>query len=316
MGTRRALKPIFAISRYTPIVRPDRVEKWQEAVLWLALFLYLDARICQLFADRLPSLPIVVLHVVPPAAFALVHGSIVYRRKGILLFAVTCLSVSGAIEMLGLRTGFPFGHYYFTDVMGPKAWGLPFLLVLAYLGIGYCSWVVAVLILGARDKPLRAVQRVAVPALAAFVMLAWDLSMEADWSTVDKAWIWRDGGLYFGVPVSNFFGWYLTAYVFFQVFALYCSRRDSVPSRTPIRYWRMPILMYAMCALGNLLILKQPLAPPVVVDPAGHRWVTMQILVVDAVVSVGLMLPMCVAAWTRARGAGRPAESYEPATSA
>jgi uncharacterized membrane protein len=226
------------------------VQKWQEALLWLALLLYLQARICQLFADQLSSLLIVVLHVVPPAAFALVHGSIVYRPKGILLFAVTCLSVGVASESLSLRTGFPFGHYYFTDVMGPKVWSLPVLLVLAYLGIGYCSWVLAVLILGVREKPLHAFHAVAVSALAAFIMLAWDLSMEADWSTVDKAWIWRDGGLYFGVPVSNFFGWYLTAYLFFQIFALYCSSRGLAPSRTPIRYWRMPILMYAICALG------------------------------------------------------------------
>lgn len=292
------------------------MEKWQEAVLWLALFLYLQARICQLFADRLPSLLIVVLHVVPPAAFALVHGSIVYRWKGIVVFAVTCLSVGGVNEILGLRTGFPFGHYYFTDVMGPKAWGLPFLLVLAYLGIGYCSWVLAVLILGVQEKPLRAFHRVVVPALAAFLMLAWDLSMEADWSTVDKAWIWRDGGPYFGVPVSNFFGWYLTAYVFFQVFALYCGSRGFVPNRTPVRYWRMPILMYAICALGNILILKLPMAPPIVVDQTGHRWSTMQILLIDALVSLALMLPACITAWTRTRGSVKPAESYARAASA
>jgi hypothetical protein len=29
-----------------------------------------------------------------------------------------------------LRTGFPFGHYYFTDVMGPKIFQLPVLLLL------------------------------------------------------------------------------------------------------------------------------------------------------------------------------------------
>ena len=298
---------------YTPIVRLDRVRKWQEALLWLVLFVYLDARLCQLFANRLPTLLIVVLHVVPPAVFALIHGSIVYRPKTILLFAVICMSVSAAIESFSLRTGFPFGHYYFTGVMGPKVQGLPLLLVLAYLGIGYCSWVLAVLILGLREKPLHGLRAVAVPALAAFIMLAWDLSMEADWSTVDKAWIWRDGGLYFGVPISNFLGWYLTAFIFFQIFALYCSSRNLLPNPTPMRYWRMPILMYAMCALGNLLIFKLPMAPPIVVDPSGHRWLTMQILRMDAFVSLAVMLPICIAAWTRIRRPTEPAESCEQA---
>lgn len=176
------------------------MQKWQESVLWLALLLYLQARICELFADRLPTLLIVILHVVPPAVFALVYGSMIYRLKGVSLFAITCLSVSGACEALSLRTGFPFGHYYFTDVMGPKVWNLPVLLVLAYLGIGYCSWVLTVLILGVWEKPICGFQTVTIPALAGFIMLAWDWSMEPDWSTVDQAWIWRDGGLYFGVP--------------------------------------------------------------------------------------------------------------------
>lgn len=282
-------------------------------MLWLALFLYLDARICQLFADRLPTLLIVLLHVVPPALFALVHGSILYRPKGIAVFTVACLTVGAAIESLSLRTGFPFGHYYFTNVMGPRVRGLPALLVLAYLGIGYCSWVLAVLILRVREKPMRASRRVAVPALAACIMLAWDLSMEADWSTVDKAWIWRDGGLCFGVPISNFLGWYLTAYLFFQIFALYCSRCDLVPTGTPMRYWRMPVLLYATCALGNILILKLPMAPPVVTDQSGHHWLTMQILLFDAFVSLALMLPLSIAAWSRTRSAEEPVRSPETA---
>jgi hypothetical protein len=75
---------------------------------------------------------------------------------------------------------------------------------------------------GVWEKPICGFQTVAIPAFAGFIMLAWDWSMEPDWSRVDQAWIWRDGGMYFVVPISNFFGWYLTALVFFQVFALYC----------------------------------------------------------------------------------------------
>jgi uncharacterized membrane protein len=249
--------------------------------------------------------------VVPPAAFALAHGRIVYRLKGILLFAITCLSVSGASEALSLRTGFPFGHYHFTDVMGPKVWNLPVLLVLAYLGIGYCSWVLAVLILGVWEKPICGFQTVTIPAFAGFIMLAWDWSMEPDWSTVDQAWIWRDGGMYFGVPISNFFGWYLTALVFFQVFALYCRNRSFTSNSIPIRHWRMPILMYAICAIGNILILKMPMAPSVVIDQRGHRWSTMQILLIDVLVSLAVMLPVCIAAWIRTRRFGKPVRSYE-----
>jgi uncharacterized membrane protein len=81
------------------------------------------ARILQLFAGRVPNLLIVMFHVVPPAIFAVVHGARIYRLRGILIFAILCLGVGTLFESMGLRTGFPFGHYRFTDLMGGMGWG-------------------------------------------------------------------------------------------------------------------------------------------------------------------------------------------------
>lgn len=275
--------------------------KWQTRLLGTMLLLYVLARICQLYANRLPTLLIVILHVVPPAVFAAIHGSILYRVRGMLTFTTFCLGTAGMCEILSLHTGFPFGHYYFTNVMGPKIFNLPILLVLAYLGIGYCSWVLSLLILGYRNKPLVGARVVALPILASFVMLAWDLSMEADWSTVDRAWIWRDGGSFYGVPISNFLGWYLTAYLFYQAFAVYCRARPVPPPPTSRSYWRAAILFYAICAFGNLLILRLPMAPPVVMDATGRPWITMDILRTDALTSLLVMGPMALLAWLRLR---------------
>ncbi len=272
------------------------ITKHMQILLWATLALYLGARICQLYADRLPTLLIVVLHVIPPAVFALVHGSILYRSRGMLVFTALCLGVAGLLESLSLRTGLPFGSYYFTEVMGPKLSGLPILLVLAYLGMAYCSWVMSLLIAGYR-KPIRGLRTVIVPLLASFVMLAWDLSMEADWSTVDRAWIWRHGGPFFGVPLTNFLGWYLTAFLFFQGFAFYCRSEAPLPASVPRIYWRAAILLYAVCALGNLLILRLPMAAPIVFDASGKPWITAHILTADALVSILLMGLIVLLAW-------------------
>ena len=279
------------------------VNKWQTALIWTMLLFYLQARICQLYANRLSTLLIVILHVVPPAVFALVHGSILYRVEGILTFAAFCLGTGGLCESLSLRTGFPFGHYHFTTVMGPQVFGLPILLVLAYLGIGYCSWVVSIVILGYRSKPLLGTRVVALPVLASFVMLAWDLSMEADWSTVDRAWIWQNGGPFYGVPVSNFIGWYLTAYLFYQLFALYCRAKPIIRPASSWSYWRSAILLYALCAFGNLFILWLPMAPPVVTDASGKQWRTMDILGTCTLMSLFAMGPMALLAWLRLKKA-------------
>jgi putative membrane protein len=260
------------------------------------LLLYAIAQICQLYADRLPTLLIVILQVVPPALFAVAHGSVVHGARGISVFAVFCLGFGTLAESVSLRTGFPFGHYYLTDVMGPKLFQLPVLLALAYLGIGYVSWILALLILGDVDKPIRGARVLTLPLLASLIMLAWDVSMDAVWSTIDRAWIWRDGGAYFGVPVSNFIGWSLTAFLYYLAFALYC-RANPIPSAPPRQsFWFPAILLYAVCALGNILNLKLPMAPPIVTDAAGKSWLTADILDACVLVSLLVMMPFAVLA--------------------
>ncbi len=238
---------------------------------------------------------------IPPALLALAHGSALYRAKGMSFFVVFCLGFGTLAESVSLRTGFPFGHYYFTNVMGPKIFQLPMLLALAYLGIGYAAWVLALLILDYADRPIHGTRILALPLLASLIMVAWDLSMDPNWSTLDHAWIWQNGGAYFGVPVSNFFGWFFTSYLYYQAFALYC-RANPIPAAPSSQcFWFPVIALYAICALGNLLILKQPMAPPVVIDAAGKRWLTANILSSCVLVSVLVMVPFALLAWLKTR---------------
>jgi putative membrane protein len=260
---------------------------------------------------------IVILHVIPPAIFALIHGGILYRMKGISIFVAFCLGFGSLAEGVSLRTGFPFGHYYFTDAMGPKVLQVPVLLVLAYLGIAYVSWVLALLILGYLDKPINGVRTFALPLLASFIMVAWDLSMDPDWSTLDHVWVWQHGGAYFGVPLSNFFGWFLTAYLYYLAFALYCRTQPIFTASLTKGYWRTAILFYATCALGNLLILRLPMAPPVVTDATGKPWLTGDILGGCMLMSLLLMVPFALLAWLRlmekSQGSRNPVFGRQPA---
>ena len=273
-------------------------EENNRALLLLLLFVYLSARICQLYAGRIPSLFIVAVHVFPPALFALIHGARTYGSRHILVFTSLCLAVGTFFESAGLRTGFPFGHYRFTELMGPKVFDLPILLALAYLGMGYLSWVLGLIILGGMDEPLFGRKLVLVPLAASFAMTAWDLSMDPIWADIDHAWVWRDGGSYYGVPISNFLGWFLTVYIFYQVFALYLRERMIVPSRT--RPGRLAVLFYATSAVGNLLVVAPVSLGVVFVDGAGKRWMIPEILRASRLVSIFLMTPLALIAWVKA----------------
>ena len=262
-------------------------------LLWALIAIYAAARVLPALPGLVPMLAVVALHVLPPGAFALLHGAAVYRARGIAVFAALCLGIGSAAEMASLRTGFPFGHYYFTDVMGPKLLGLPYLLALAYLGIGYVSWMLAQSILG---RPAGS-RTLAVPALAAAVMTAWDLSSDPVWSTIVHAWIWRGGGCYFGVPLSNFAGWYLAAFLYYTCFAFYARGRKPRPDA----HRGMPILLYAISAAGNLLLLIPRPRDAWIADPSGVLWRVAHITTACAAASVLLMGTFAVLAWRRMR---------------
>src|SRR5690606_21584271 len=135
---------------------------------------------------------------------------------GILAFAVICLLVSNAFENLGVATGFPFGSYHYTDVLGFKLFHVPILIGPTYFGVGYLSWVLATVLVDDVRREASALEVFATPLVATFIMVLWDLCLDPGASTGEKWWIWHDGGGFFGVPISNYLGWFLTVYVFMQ----------------------------------------------------------------------------------------------------
>jgi uncharacterized membrane protein len=268
-------------------------------LLWTILILYGIARALSAFAGAVPMRTVIALHVLLPIAFALIHGAMLYRARGILVFFALCLVTGNIFENVGIRSGFPFGHYYFTERMGPKLFGVPILLGFAYLGMGYLSWTLARLILGCVRGPLAGSRVVTLPLVAAFIMVAWDFSQEPVWSTILHLWIWQRGGAYFGVPVSNFLGWYLTVYVFYQLFAFYLRDSSSKSEPLPAGYWRQAVLFYALSAVGNVLLAIPRHALSVVSDSAGTQWKVRDITGTCALVSILTMGAFAVLAWAR-----------------
>ncbi len=256
-------------------------------------FVYAVARVTEVLAlsnaSPLPNTALVAVDILSAMIFALVHGSARYGWRAFGIFFLLCAVVGNLMENLGVITGFPYGHYDFNDIMGPKLLHVPVLLGLAYVGMAYVSYELAARIVGcSRDtRPL------AVPTVAAFVMVAWDLAMDPVWATVIHAWTWFDGGAWFGVPLTNYFGWYLT------VFLIYCGwtaylRRVSLPVVAQNSYAASgrnlaPVLFYLLCAAGNVVQLAAHPSPEVVHDGSGTAWHASQVPAASALISLLVM---------------------------
>ena len=265
----------------------------------ILLACYAVARVFQIVPGRLPLGAVVALHVLPLLLFGLIHGAISYRLSGIFWFLMICLIVGNICENLGVVTGFPFGRYYFTDAMGPKLFHVPILLGLAYVGMGYLSWTLGRLITGDFRLPLSGARTVTVPLVASFIMVAWDLANDPVWANINRLWVWQEGGRYFGVPLTNFLGWYLVIYAIYQLFAIYLRGRVLSNDPLPPSYWLWAIVFYAVSAAGNVIIVLPKTNPIAVFDATGEVWSVKLITATCALVSIFVMGAFVVIAWMR-----------------
>src|SRR6266700_6431367 len=157
-------------------------------VLWVLVVVYAVVELVNpVFPLHIP-IPFVVLI---PVVFGLIHGALRYKCSGIVTFIVVCLVVSNILENISILTGFPFGHYHYTDVLGLKLFLVPLVIGPAYFSTGYLAWVLSTVLIGDVRRQGSWFTTFSVPFIASFMMVAWDLGMDQTSSTIRHLWIWE-----------------------------------------------------------------------------------------------------------------------------
>ncbi len=113
------------------------------------------------------------------------------------------LSVLGfAIETTGVATGFPYGTFYYGNSLGPKVADLvPYLLPLSWVPLVLGA--VAATVPGGKIGPRRRILWV----LSAAILLSLVDGVLDPGAAALGFWVWPEGGIYYGVPITNYFGW-------------------------------------------------------------------------------------------------------------
>jgi uncharacterized membrane protein len=241
--------------------------------LWVLTAVILLGMLVMAFVPGLRMVLIVV-----EVGFALLHGARRYGWRAIGVFVVAGLVISNILENVSIATGFPFGHYHYTG--GGKIFQVPWFigpayLATGYLATGYLAWIVATVLLGDVRRNSPWLTTIGTPVIGAFAMTAWDLALDPATSTIHHAWIWENGGGFFGVPLVNFLGWTFTVYLFMQVFALYLRSRGPLPA-TPDRTTASDlqgVLLYAATTVSFFTMFVTG-ARTTVTDAIGTTWRT------------------------------------------
>jgi uncharacterized membrane protein len=182
--------------------------------------------------------------------FATLHSYQSLGWKQAVLLLVLTFGVSLLFESVGVATGRVYGPYYYTNKLGPKFLGLvPLLIPLAWFMMTYPSFVIARYIAPPIRQPWA--WRLGLAALGAVIMTAWDLAMDP-LMVAGGHWVWEEPGAYFGVPLHNFAGWWLTIFITFWLFLLVARLKPAQISSSSY-FDRLAVLGYAITGLSSVL---------------------------------------------------------------
>jgi uncharacterized membrane protein len=148
-------------------------------------------------------------------------------RKTIWFTGVGYLIAFGS-EYSSINNGFPYGWYYYLDATrGKELWvaGVPFFDSLSYVFLCYCSYATALLVLspvkGSRwnlvtletGRLRRSFSALLLGSLfQVFLDIVTDpVALQGERWFLGKIYGYREVGTHFGIPLSNYLGWWLVS---------------------------------------------------------------------------------------------------------
>ncbi len=193
--------------------------------------------------------------------------------KRALLFGVAGYGIAWLSEFSSIHNGFPYGHYYYLDITREKEiWvlGVPFMDSISYVFLAYASYSLALLVLSPlrrskwmvyvlETKKIR--DSLQVRILGAVLLVYLDIiidpvALRGDRWFLGRIYGYPEQGVYFGVPLSNFLGWFAVG--FLMIYSLQkidqYLREKGVPDLIGYKYpWRFligPVLYFGVLAFN------------------------------------------------------------------
>ena len=131
-------------------------------------------------------------------------------------FGAIVWPIAWVAEFASVRIGVPFGLYHYTGLTrGHELYvgGVPFFDSLSFTFLAYASFCLARAALRGRARPFGT-----MALLAGFVMMMLDVvidpvAVRGERWFLGHLFYYPEGGVYFGVPLSNFAGWWLVGTV-------------------------------------------------------------------------------------------------------
>jgi uncharacterized membrane protein len=151
-------------------------------------------------------------------------------------WALIVLVAALAVETVGVRTGFPFGVYRYSDRFGPMLGAVPFTIPLAW------HVVVTNALFIARALTPRG-NRWVTAALTGLLCTIYDFVLEPFATAAKHYWTWQGGG----VPLQNYVAWFVLSFLL----AGFCAPQTAARSPYDRRPAVILLVTLAIFAAGS-----------------------------------------------------------------
>lgn len=208
------------------------------------------ARFFAPYMAQLVNVPtLTYMGLLPVLSFTLFFDELGWK-KSIVFVLVGGLIGLGA-ELIGTNTGFPFGAYGYTDRLGPKILGdVPWFIPFSWYALSILCYDLA------RRLSIGRWGRIITVAV---FMILWDVSLDPAMNQGGGTfvfWMYPEGGAYFGMPLSNWAGWFVTSAligVAYEALGGLGATPDAFEKRwSPILYTLHLIFPISVCLLYGL----------------------------------------------------------------
>lgn len=139
------------------------------------------------------------------------------KKTEIKLSIMTILALSAfsmIIETIGVLTGFPYGFFSYTDSLGQKIGVIPWTVSFGWVPLVIASWALSKSFL--KKQKLLLLKQI---ILGSLILMIFDLVLDPG-SVALNFWKWIPEGIYYGVPLSNYFGWIFSGLIGMTIISL------------------------------------------------------------------------------------------------
>lgn len=162
-------------------------------------------------------------------------------------FIVTLIifTASFAVELIGVKTSYPFGSYSYTDILIPQLFGVPIAIGFAWIAVCMSSYFLV-------RYYMQGYSMVTVSFVSALMITATDIMLEPFASFINKFWLWNSNY----ISPANYVSWFYLGFIFCILLDVMVWKNKKVTYTFKLSYYPLVIFLVNVLFFGIVNVVN------------------------------------------------------------